>query len=181
MRTLFNEMRMGNPWFLPQVRVNSMSGRGRFLGQAPAEWYRRAKAALARFEGLVARSNQIANRTSRENILAWVGDSANPATPAYRYATVLSDVSLDVERYTPPNVDAYQVERRQKRVTALEEINSEFNDRVGEAERVYGVLPAPVQLPGTERIVTVPGAAGPNLTLPILIGAGAIAAAVLLF
>lgn len=177
MNATWQAARFGGGLFLPQVRMAGPSRRYR-MGQTPVEWYQRAKVAMARFEDLLARANGVANATERGNILTWVGEASNPATPAYRYATVKSDVTLDVEAFTPPNYNAYQLTRRQNRVEELEELNSEFNDRVENAERVYGVLP-PAQVIERERVVTVPGQ-GPDLTVPILVGAGALILALVL-
>lgn len=165
--------------FLPQVPMAPRY----FMGQTASEWLTRAQRAVGRFDNLLVRTSQIANRTERDNILTWVGDPSNPVSPAYRRATVNQDLTQDVAR---EGVGAYNLARRQNRVVQLEEINSEFNDRVESAERVFGILP-PTQVIERERIVERPGmppvmapAARPNLTVPLLIAGGGVALALLL-
>lgn len=146
------------------------------LGETPAEWYSRAKAAIATFDNLLTRASMIAARSEREKIIGWVGTAANADTPAYRYATVKSDLQTDVEAYTPPAINAYQVERRTNRIEKLDEINEKFEAQVASAENLYGKLPEPVI---RETIVNLPAeSTGSNWTLPIAIGGGAIAVAI---
>lgn len=149
------------------------------LGQTPQEWYRRAKDALAKFDGLLNRLARVANQTERENILRWVGTSAQEDTPAERYASVKSDLQTDVEAYTPPNVNAYQVVRRTRRIEKLEDFNREFEAKVSNAETVYGKLPEPVVIE-REKLVQAPGAGGMNWTLPLVVGGGAVVVALAL-
>jgi hypothetical protein len=135
------------------------------------EWYERAKAGIARFDLLLDRTAKIANKTERENILEWVGTAADTSSPAYRYASVVSDVKDDVEKFTPPNYGAYDVDRRQNRVDKLWDFNGEFKNKVENAENVFGILPAPTVI-SKERIVEIPGGI-PTSTL--LIGGAAVA------
>ena len=153
---------------------------GSWLGQTPEEWYRRAKAALAKFDNLLSRTSMIAAKVEREKILKWVDTAANTDSPAYRYATVRSDLQTDVEAYTPPAINAYQVERRTNRIEKLENINSEFEEMVTNAENIYGKLPEPTVV-NRETIIQLPAETqGSNWTLPLLIGGGAIAVALVI-
>lgn len=154
-------------------------GGGYWMGQTPTEWYNRAKRALAQFEALLTRVASIANQTSRNEILAWIGTTGDVDSAAYRYGAVKSDLQQDVEAFTPPAVNAYQVGRRTSRIEKLEEFNTELEAKVTNAESVYGKLPAPVVIE-RERITT-PGspASGTNWTLPLVVGGGAVAVAVL--
>lgn len=158
----------------------SMGGGAR-LGQTNQEWYRRAKAAVAQYQGLLVRTSQVAARAAREEILRWVGDQAVAGTPAYRYASVVSDLQFDVERFSPVNVDAYSVPRRRGRVEELESMNQEFARKVVEAESFYGTLPPPqvVTVPGPGRAVPAP-ADGPDLTVPLMVAGGGLVAAFVL-
>lgn len=158
----------------------SMAGPAR-LGQTNQEWYRRAKAAVAQYQGLLVRTSQVAARAPREEILRWAGDQAVAGTPAYRYASVVSDLQFDVERFSPVNVDAYSVPRRRGRVEELESMNQEFARRVADAESFYGTLPPPqvVTVPGPGRVVPGP-AAGPDLTVPLMVAGGGLVAALVL-
>lgn len=154
----------------------TLSG-GDMLGQNPSEWYRRAKASIANYDALMLRVAQIANLTERNKIMTWAGNAGTSGTPAYRYASVLSDIQGDVEAFTPPNVNAYQVERRQDRIKRLESYNSELASMVTTAESVYGKLPDPVVI---NRTSTQPGgmiSQGTNWTLPLIVGGGALAVA----
>lgn len=153
---------------------------GYWMGQTPQEWYGRAKAAVAKFDELLTRTSRVASKTERDAILAWVGTAAQDGTPAYRYATVKSDLT-DVERFTPPAVQDYQLERRQSRVTKLEDFNKEFETKVSTAEAAHGRLPEPTVIE-RERIVSpaaAPAAAGTDWTMPLIVGGGAVAVALL--
>ncbi len=174
---MFHGARLAGPgfnnYFRPASPVLGARMRNYTLGATDLEWYQRAKAATAAYDDLVRRTNILASVSARRAIFDWLGSPNNPTSPAYRYRSVVSDIQTDVEAYTPPNYGAYAVERRQNRVTELEKINEDFKNRVRASEREVGQLPPP----GT---ITVPGAPGPDLTLPI-VGAGvAVVAAILL-
>jgi hypothetical protein len=146
------------------------------LGQTPTDWYRRAKESLVKFDSLISRMNRIANQTERKVVQDWVGSPSTEGTPAYRRRSVESDLTQDVEAYTPPNVNAYQVERRTNRIAKLEDINADFESRVANAEVVYGILP-PDQVITQERLVTQTQT--PGWVLPVAIGAGTLGIAAL--
>lgn len=146
------------------------------LGQTPSEWYRRAKESVAKFDALVNRMNRIANKTERQYIQEWVGSPSTQDSPAYRRNSVQSDITGDVERYTPPNVDAYQVSRRTSRIGKLEDVNQDFESSVANAEAVYGILP-PDQVITQDRLVTQTET--PGWVLPVAVGAGALGIAAL--
>lgn len=149
------------------------------LGQSAYEWYQRAKAALSTFEKLLARTDRIANKTAREEIIAWLGSATNSDEPLGRYYAVLDDVVHDVEGFTPLNYGAYALERRQNRVEKLEDFDEEFQTKVVGAEKQYGILPAP-PAPTTITTTVIKETPGPSLTVPILIAGGGIALALLL-
>lgn len=161
----------------------SIGGQFARLGQTGLEWYNRAKLAMKIFEGLIGRTDRIANKTAREAILEWLGSPTVQDTPANRYAAVAGDVVYDVEAFTPPNYNAYQLERRQNRVEGLEAVDEDFQEKVAAAEKEFGLLPAPT----VERIevpvpVRIPASAPEkmDLTVPIVAGAAAVALAILL-
>jgi hypothetical protein len=162
----------------PLAALRSPLLSGLRLGQSAFEWYRRAKDALAKYEALVARLAEVANRTARLEIETWLGSPLIPGTPAYRYATVRSDVLENVEAYTPPNYGAYQLERRQNRVVELEDHVKDFSAKVTDAERVYGRLPPPTVIE-RERRVEVPGEA-PDIAVPLVVAGAAVALAIIL-
>lgn len=147
-----------------------------WLGQTPTDWYRRAKESIAKFDALIGRMNRIANQTERKVIQDWVGSPSTEGTPAYRRRSVEADLTQDVEAYTPPNVNAYQVERRTNRIAKLEDFNADFQSRVANAEVVYGILP-PDQVITQERLVTQTQT--PGWVVPVAIGAGTLGIAAL--
>jgi hypothetical protein len=149
----------------------AMAGGRYVLGQTAQEWYDKAKAALARYEFLIKQMDTIGSQNAINQIKVWLGDPSIPDSPSYRYTTVKSDFTQDV---AAEGVGAYNVERRQNRVEKLEDFNGEFKDLIEEALKEFG----------TRRIVTRPGerveVEGPDLTLPILGGAAAVALAIVL-
>lgn len=134
--------------------------------QTAQAWYERAKKAIDRYAFLKSRVAVIANKTEREAIITWLGNATVPGTPEYRFSTVKSDFTDDVAR---EGVGAYNVERRQGRIVELEEFNDDFDVKVKNAIQTYGELPAVPTQPGQQQ------AAAPDLTVPILVGAGVIA------
>lgn len=153
----------------------SMRGNARFsLGVTPSEWYQRAKVAVANFDTLFGRLAKIASPVERNRIIAWVGSASNEESPAYRYSSVKSDLARDVEAFTPPNVNAYQIERRTSRIQKLEEINSQLTASVSAAEKSFGTLADPVVIDRT-----VLETAKTDWTLPLIVGGGAIAVALI--
>lgn len=149
------------------------------LGQStPYQWYQKAKAETARFDRLLTDAAKIANKTAREEVLAWVGKANQEGTPANAYARTASDLMENVEAFTPPNYDAYQLERRRNRILELEDVNDAFSAKVKDATATYGALPDPVTI---ERIVVTPGAAaeGNPWAIPVAVGVGAIGVALI--
>jgi hypothetical protein len=154
--------------FYPQVGLGQDT-------QTAQSWYERAKKSMDRYKFLSSRVGTIANKTEREAILTWLGQPNVAGSPAERYVTVLSDFTQDV---AAEGVGAYNVERRQNRVEKLEEFNDQLDVKVKAAVQTYGELPGQPAAPGTPAAAAA--AAGPDLTVPILIGAGAIALALIL-
>jgi len=162
----------GGGFARPQYAMGGYS-----LGQTPEEWYARAKAAVAEFDNLAARTAKVANKAERERIAKDFG-LTNPADSdkaMYRRNDVAQTIA-QVESYSPPNYLIYSVgQRARNKVQALENWNSDFRSQVKTAEDTYGILPEPQVI---EKVVQVPGgaAAAPatNWTLPIVIGGGAV-------
>lgn len=151
-----------------------------WLGQTPEEWYTRAKAAVTKFDELLDRTARVASKQARDEIMAWVQTSGIVDSPAYRYAGVKSDL-MDVERFTPPAVQDYKIERRQNRIEKLEAFNKEFETMVSAAETAHGKQAAAAPI-GKEKVTARPGAqptpAPPtDWTLPLIVGGGALAVA----
>lgn len=166
--SLFGETVQNSVTFHPNMGAARV-----FLGQSTQEWYQRAQKSLAEFDALLKRVAQVANKTAREQILEWIGTADDEDRAAYRYSRVKSDLEHDVEAFTPPNINAYQVERRTRRIEKLEDFNRELNAMVSEAETVYGKLPEPVTI---ERTRIVEGKT--DWTLPLIVAGGAVAVAV---
>lgn len=143
----------------------------------PAEWYARAKAAVAKFAELWGRTERLGNGEERQKILEWVGVSSRSDTPAYHYMVARTDIREDVERFIPPNVDAYKVERRIERVKKLEELVKEFETKVVAAEAAEGK--ASPAVPGVPAAAPEPAAEGLDLTVPAVVGGGALAVALI--
>lgn len=163
---------LGARAFLPPVRLAGPAqpsmGLARYtLGQTAAEWYERARAALAEYEFLLDRVDRIDNKTERERILTWIGDPSVPGTPAYRYRTVKSDSVSDVAR---EGVGAYNVERRQGRIEELEDYNKELESLIETALEVHGVRETEVRTEVRTELK--------DLTLPILGGAALVGLAI---
>jgi hypothetical protein len=149
--------------FYPQV---SLGQQDTDTAQA---WYKRAKDAIAQYEFLASRLPTIASKSERDAITTWLGSATVPGTPQYRYTTVKSDFTEDV---AAEGVGAYNVDRRQNRVVELEEYNDAFNAKLMAAgAQTYGRF----EVPGAP----APTAPATDLTVPILVGAGAIALALI--
>lgn len=164
----------GGP-FRPAVPVLGAAMRSYRLGDSDFEWYQKAKRAIAKYDELLRRVEGIGNITARRAIYDWLGSPNNPTTPAYRYRSVVSDVAVDVEGYTPPNYGAYALERRRGRVEDLEDVVEDFEAKVRASEREYGPVTVR-EVPGQ----VSPQAPGPDLTWPI-VGAGVAVGLGLLF
>lgn len=150
-------------------------GRHAWLGETtPADWYLRSVQALKKFDDLLARTGRIAYQTAREEILGWVGRAAVSDTPAWNYAVLRRDMDLNVENFTPPNVNAFQVAGRQKLVENLETVNKTFESRVQNGEEAFGTLAQPVVI-DREKIVGMSNSS--KWVLPIIVGVAAIGVA----
>lgn len=142
------------------------------LGQTGMEWYDRARNAVSAFERMLAQVEAMPSLQKAE-VLAWIGQTTDQSSPRYRYVSVVDDIRT-VEAADPLNYAVYDVERRQNRVTKLEEFNQAFAGRIQLAQRTpAGQVPARSGAPAP----TAP-AAGSDYTIPLVIGGGA--AAVLL-
>ena len=152
---------------------------GAVMGQTtPYQWYQTAKAEVANFDRYLNGAARIANKTARNEVLAWVGKSGTEGTPAYKAGMVISDLAENVEAFTPPNYDAYQLARRRNRITELADVNKVFSSKVKAALATYGELPEPVVI---ERVIMTQGANTNTTTMvespwtvPVAIGASLI-------
>lgn len=139
------------------------------LGQNEQQWFARAKAAIAEYDELWARTQQIANKTYREQVAAKYHPSAsNQEGALYRRNSVAYNVS-QAESYTPVNYLVYNDSQQQNRISKLEEFNRGFRQDVEFGEKEYGILPAPEIIEKTSSVTVqqVPG-----WVVPAAIGAG---------
>lgn len=169
--------------FLPQIRLSGtpqshphaptgpfLGGRMYTLGKTAQEWYEAAKTALTRYEFLKNRVSTVDNRVERENIVTWMGQIDIPGTPEYRYNAVKSDFISDVAR---EGVGAYNVSRRQNRVSELQDYNDELNNLIDDAIKTHGARETGIRTEIRE-------VGGPDLTWPILGGAALVGLGLLL-
>lgn len=172
---------IGHSWWPPQGPAPSLAGP--HLGQptTPEGWYDLAKEELRIYDSLAARTARIANQSARQQIASqYIAGANDPTTAAYARNAVYADVVYDVERFVPLNYGAYAVERRQERVVRLQEFNDDFEAAVRSAEDTYGILPEP-QVITREVIREREIERAPDLTVPLLVGGGALALALILF
>lgn len=145
---------------------------GPMLGQTAQDYYVRAKAAIAQFDQLLARTARIANQTAREQIVKDFGlnDPANKDLAQYMRNALAGDVA-DADKYAPVSYEEGFPNHgpSRGRVSKLESFNSDFQSAVKYAEETYGILPEPVVITKT---VTVAGQT--NWVLPVAVGAGAL-------
>lgn len=108
------------------------------LGQAEAEWMRRAQEAVGKYGALLKRTGEISDAGVKAGILEWLGRPDVPGAPAERNRAVSEDLAAKVPL----------TEVSAKRVTDLEDAVREFEMRVTDAEATHGTanpLNQPVQ------------------------------------
>lgn len=156
----------------------SKNGQQKGLGQNEQQWFARAKAAVAEYDELWARTQQIANKTYREQIAAKYHPSANNQEGAlYRRNSVAYNIA-QAESYTPVNYLVYNDGQQQNRVSKLEEFNRGFRKDVEFGEKEYGILPEPAVI---ERTTTIVSPQTPAWVIPAAVGAGLLVVGILLF
>lgn len=148
------------------------------LGQDEQQWFTRAKAGVAAYDDLWARTQLIANKTYREQLASKYHTKPEDQDGAlYRRNSVAYNVS-EAESYTPVNYRVFAQSQQQNRVTKLEDWNSDFRKDVEYGEKTYGLLPAPEVI---EQTTTVTQTEVPGWLLPAGIGLGALIIGALLF
>ncbi len=148
---------------------------GRRMGQTAQDFYNNAIPQIQKFDQLVTRTQKIANKASRDQIINDYGlnDPTNTDKAQYMRNALASDIA-NAQKYTPI---AYEQGfpthgPARGRVTKLQNFNADFEGAVKTAEDTYGILPEPVVI---ERVVTAPGAAMDYVPY-VLVGGAAIAA-----
>jgi hypothetical protein len=164
--------------FRPSLFGNSVNDhRVFYLGLTAIDWFNRAQAAVAKYDGLLARAKAIAAASERDAVLSWIGSASDQESPAYRYAAVAEDVDFAGQG---ENMDHYVKTHVQNRVPKLEAFNNELETKVRVAEMVTGGTPTPTPTGTTPAGRTpTPVAAKTDWTLPLVIGGGAIAVAII--
>lgn len=179
---------MGGQAFLPQVRmagprpavVRQASRPVMGLSLADGQkMYEDAKAAVAKFDNLAIRASKIAYKPTRDQLVSDYGllEPLNKDKALYMRGT-LDEYVKQVEATTPPNYYVFiqDTTRPRNRLSWLQNNNVGMETAVTDAEKMYGSEKDPQVI-----IKEVPGAAaaGTDLTVPILIGAGAVAMALI--
>lgn len=178
--TIPTRVRLGGAKFGGAVSGNfgnvlQLGAPGPQLGQTPQEWYNRGKAAALAYQQL--RDDvlpRIADLSSRAEITDWLGTVYQDDSPEHYWDAVSYNVNVTA---APENlgVGAYLDEKRQKRVTRLEETVKEFRQKVGDAGALVPEREAPRDDRGTTTIIKE----GVDIGTPIGIGLGALAVAVI--
>lgn len=164
--------------FLPQVTValrgaSPATVRRPMLGAptSPEEWYSRAVRNIAKYDALVDRAEVIANKVVREQILeTYHSDPADKDGAWYARDAVAYNVG-QVESYPPLNYLIFNAGQAQNRVDRLSSWNKDLESSVANAEATYGSIPASTII---REVVASPA------TVPLLVGAGVVALALLL-
>lgn len=144
--------------------------------ETPADWYDRAKAGLAKYDGLVERVSRIADHAERQKIQNWLGSPIVDGTPANAAQQALTDIRQDVESYIPANVNAYQVPSRTDKILKLESVNRDLEAMVANAAATHGVLPVSQGVVPPSPPLADPG---PTWLLPVVVVTGALGIAAL--
>lgn len=142
------------------------------LGEDEQKWFTRAKAGVAAYDDLWARTPLIADKTYREQLAAKYHPKPEDQNGAfYRRNSVAYKVS-EAESFTPVNYKIFDDSVQQDKVTNLEAWNSDFRKDVEYGEKTYGLLQAPEAIEQTSSTVTTTEV--PGWLLPAGIGLGAL-------
>lgn len=147
------------------------------LGQAEQTWYSRAKSAVAEYDNLWARAQEIAYKEYREQIASqYHGNPNDPDGAFYRRNSVAENVS-EAEGSTPINYLVFGKSRVQNRVEKLEEWNRGLKAAVESGEKTYGKLEKQV----IEKVTTVEKSALPGWVVPVMMVTGLVVLGSLVF
>jgi hypothetical protein len=181
---------MGGRGFLPQVRLAGFrpsvvhQAAGPVLGYSLEDgkrYYEEAKVAVAQFDNLAVQASKIAYKPVRDQLIVQYGllEPGNKDKALYMRGT-LQEYVAQVEASVPPNYYVFiqDTSRPRNRLDWLKSNNVGMGTAVKNADQTYGSTPEPQVI---IKEVTVPGAAvaGTDLTVPLLIGAGAVTLALI--
>lgn len=184
---------MAGPGFLPPVRLAGYQPpavrpqvRGPYMGLSLEDgrrMYEEAKAAIATFDSLADRASKIAYKPVRDEIISDYG-LLEPENndKALNQRNDLQQYVAQVDASSPPNYYVFiqSTTRPRNRLDRVKSDDTSLERAVTQAEATYGSLPEPqviikeIQVPGAPAAAT-----GTDLTVPILIGAGAVTIALL--
>jgi hypothetical protein len=102
------------------------------LGQGDQWWPKEGRDAISSYDQLMMRVPLVNNEQARTDILAWIGRSDLPGSPAERHKVVSDALAAGVG---PSDII-------RQRVTQLEEAVASLEAKVDNAEEAYGTLPA---------------------------------------
>lgn len=184
---------MAGPGFLPPVRMAGYRpaavrpvARGPYMGLSLEDgkrMYDEAKAEIAKFDQLAYQASRIAYKPERDSIVSEFGLlEPDNNDKALNQRNDLQQYVVEVEKSTPPNYYVFiqDTTRPRHRLDRVKSANVALARAVDEAVRTYGLLEQPQVI---IKEIQVPGAATPgggsDLTVPILIGAGAVTLALI--
>lgn len=179
---------MSGPGFLPQVHMAGFRPSpvrpqpGPMMGlslEDGRKMYEEAKSEVAKFDNLADRASKINYKPERDEIISDFGLlEPNNSDKALQWRNALQEYVAEVER-TPGSPNYYvfiqDTTRPRNRLKWVTGANVDLERDVVTAEATYGSAPEP-QVIIKEVQVSGPGA---DLTVPILIGAGAVALALI--
>lgn len=144
----------------------------RRLGEEEQKWFTQAKAAVAAYDDLWARTKLIADKTYREQLAAKYHTKPEDENGAFfRRNSVAYKVS-EAESFTPVNYKIFDDSQQQDKVTKLENWNSDFRKDVEYGEKTYGLLQTPEAIEQTTTTTTPTEV--PGWLIPAGIGLGAL-------
>ena len=161
--------------FLPPVTIAvrhpAMSGGRLAADRTPREWYDRAVRKVREYDDLVARAQRIANQSVRRDLLTRYHGDPNDRNGAWYARNAVASNVAEAEAYTPVNYLVFRDGTQQGRVDRLDGFVEDMASDVSDAEASWGIIPEPTVM---RDVIESP------LTVPILVGAGIVAAALLL-
>jgi len=177
----------GGPGFLPQVHLAGFRPApvrplpGPIMGLSLEDGkrlYEQSKEAVAKFDSLAVRASKIAYKPVRDEIIEKFGLlEPNNKDKAMQWRNALQEYVAQVEASNPLNYYVFiqDTSRPRNRLEWVTGADRDLEDAVKDAETTYGSTPEPQVV---IKEVAVPGQ-GTDLTVPILLGAGAVAVALI--
>lgn len=163
------------PFFSPTLGQREPA---KTLGANEQQWFGRAKAAVAQYDELWAKTQQIGNQTYREELAGkYHTTPADSDGALYRRNSVAYNIS-QAESYAPVNYKVFEPSAQQDRVSKLDEWNKDFKNDVDHGVQQYGLLASPQAI---EKLASTPQTEPPAWLLPAGLGVGAFVLGMILF